>query len=73
MDICNSLPSQNLEDTVSEQDFKEAIETMNRGKSAYINGVTVEHFLYSGNALRQKANAIINSVFSLGRSQRPLR
>ena len=67
MDICNSLPAQNPEDTVSELQVKEAIEAMNRVKSADIHGVTVEHFLYGGDALLQKVTAIINSVFSLGR------
>ena len=67
MDICNSLPAQNPKDTVSELQVKEAIEAMNRGKSADIHGVTVEHFLYGGDALLQKVTAIINSVFSLGR------
>ena len=41
MDICNFLPAQNPKDTVSELQVKEAIEAMNRGKSADIHGVTV--------------------------------
>ena len=47
-------------DYVSEQQAKEAMASMNRKNSWY--GVTVEHFLYDGNALLQKVSEIMNSV-----------
>ena len=67
MDICSSLPTQDSGDCVSEQQVREAMESMNRGKAADIHGVTVEYFLHGGNALLQKVTEIINSVFRFGR------
>ena len=40
---------------------------MDKGKAADIHGVTVEHFLYGGEALLEKVTGIINSVFRFGR------
>ena len=67
MDICSSLPAQESGDCVSEQQVREAVESMNRGKAADIHGVTIDHFLHGGNALLQKVTEIINSVFRFGR------
>ena len=67
MDICNSLPAQNSEDCVSDEQVKKALKSMDKGKAADIHGVTVEHFLYGGEALLEKVTGIINSVFRFGR------
>ena len=51
MDICSSVPAQNSEDHVSKQNVKEALESMNKGKTAGFHGVTMVHFLNGGPAL----------------------
>ena len=66
MDICSYVPAQDSEDQVSEQQVKEAIESVNKGKAAYVHAVTVEHFLNGGPALLKKVAEIINSVFHIG-------
>ena len=43
MDTCKSLPAQNPEDYVTEQQIDKALKSMNRGKAADMHGVTVEH------------------------------
>ena len=72
MDICSSVPAQDSEDHVSEQQVKEAIESVNKGKAADFHGVTVDHFLNGGPALLQKVREIINSVFRFGRVTKSL-
>ena len=67
LDICKSLPAQNPEDYVTEQQVDKALKSMNRGKAADIHGVTVEHLLHGGNSLLQKVTGIINSIFRFGR------
>ena len=67
MDICSSLPAQNSEECVSDEQVKKALKSMNKGKAADIHGVTVEHFLYGGGALLEKVTGIMNSVFRFGR------
>ena len=62
-----SLPAQNPEDYVTEQQVDNALKSMNRGKAADIHGVTVEHLLHGGNSLLQKVTGIINSIFRFGR------
>ena len=42
------------------------MESLNRGKAAYIYGVTIEHFLHGGNELLQKVTDIIKIVFHFG-------
>ena len=66
MDIFSSVPVQNSEDHVYEQQVKEAKETMDKRKAADVHGNTGEHFLNGGPALLQKVSEIINSVFSFG-------
>ena len=51
LDICKSLPAQNPEDYVTEQQVDKALKSMNRGKAADIHGVTVEYLLHGGNSL----------------------
>ena len=67
LDICKSLPAQNPEDYVTEQQVDKALKSMYRGKAADIHGVTVEHLLHGGNSLLQKVTGIINSIFRFGR------
>ena len=64
VDICTSLPAQNPEDYVTEQQVDKS---MNRGKAADIHRVTVEHLLHGGNSLLQKVTGIINSIFCFRR------
>ena len=72
MDICSSLPAQNSEDCVSAEQVKKALKSMNKGKAADIHGVTVEHFLYGGEALLEKVTGILSTASSdLDGSQRP--
>ena len=46
---------------------KKAILSLNRGKSADIYGVTVEHFLHGGDELLHTTVNIINSLYSVGK------
>ncbi|MCG7876962.1 MAG: hypothetical protein N0C90_11600, partial [Candidatus Thiodiazotropha endolucinida] len=68
MDICSSKQGHDShpDESVSQQQVKEAMESVNRGKSADIHGVTIEHFLYGGEVLLQKLTGIINTVFKFG-------
>ena len=46
MDMCSSSSAHTSPNSVSMQQVKEAIESINRGKAADFHGVTIEHFLY---------------------------
>ena len=65
MDICSSVQVKDSEDNISEQQVKEAIESMTMGKAVGFHSVTVEHFLCP--ALLQIVTEIINSAFRFGR------
>ena len=69
VDICSSLLVSDADhvESVSQQQVKEAMELVNRGKPADIHGVSVEHFLHGGEVLLQKLTEIINTVFRFGR------
>ena len=58
---------------VTEQQVKEAIEGINRGKAADFHGVTTEHFLHGGEDLLRAATAIVNQIFCFGRVTEALR
>ncbi|XP_063427548.1 uncharacterized protein LOC134711049 [Mytilus trossulus] len=47
-------------------ELKKAIKTLNRGKSADIYGITVEHLIYAGEKLEQLLLRLINLVFKHG-------
>ncbi|VDI45466.1 Hypothetical predicted protein [Mytilus galloprovincialis] len=47
----------------TQTELKKAIKTLNRGKSADIYGITVEHLIYAGEKLEQLLLRLINLVF----------
>ena len=67
IDICTHIAgSSSAAETITAQQVKKAIETLNRGKAADIYGVVAEHVLYGGDLLIQVLTNIINSFLFIG-------
>ena len=67
IDICNHIAgSSSTAQTITVQQVKRAVESLNRGKAADIYGVVAEHILFGGDLLLQVLTEIVNSVFSIG-------
>lgn len=66
IDMCCEL-KQSPTELVTNQQVKDAIKSLNRGKAADVYGLTAEHFLYGGDGLVDTTTDIINGLFKFGR------
>ena len=60
------LASETPAEQVTPEELDKAIRNINRGKSADINGLTIEHVLHAGPRYRNSLLAVINSIFHSG-------
>ena len=66
-DVCTRIAgSSSTAQTITVQQVKKVIESLNRRKAADIYGVVAEHILYRGDLLLQGLTDIMNSLFSIG-------
>ena len=73
MDMCSPSSPHTSSNSVSLQQVKKAIESINRGKAADFHGVTIEHFIHGGADLLKVTTDFVNQVFKFGRVTEALR
>ena len=67
MDICNKHTGSEESVSITMQEVKEAIQTLNKGKAPDYHGVQAEHILYGGEELLQYLTLLVNCIFDQGK------
>ena len=67
VDICTHISrTSTASESVTVEEVKEAVLSLNKGKSADVYGIVAEHILYGGDYLLHELTTIINSLFAAG-------
>ena len=67
MDICSKYTGSEESQSITMQEVKEAIQTLNKGKAPDYHGVQAGHILYGREELLQYLTLLVNCIFDQGK------
>ena len=67
MNICSKYTGSEESESITMQEVKEAIQTLNKGKAPDYRGVQPEHTLFGGEELLQYVTLLVNCIFDQGK------